>query len=424
MMKGSDCVRQRVQWLGRRVRGTAFLMVMLCAWQAPAQVPPESTSTPEPDAEATMRFGPLSLKSAIALTNIGVDTNVFNAASSDDPQSDFTMTFTPVTDLWLRMGRTWISGRIDVDWVYYQTFSSERSANADYQISVSRTLNRLALKGTARHLSTRERPGFEIDARSDRTETEFDATVDMRASAQTYVGGRAWRRRVEFDKDEVFRGANLAEELNRTVDGHALTVRRELTPLTSVSLQIGREQDRFVLSPLRDADSSRIIAAATFQPLALISGNAALGYRHFMPRSADVPAYRGTTTAVNLSYSLLGMTRFGVDVSRDVQPSLEFDQPYYLETGVSGSVQQQIVGPFDVLARIGTRRLAYRDRIGAAPELSHRTDRVQAFSIGAGYRLGTDKRLGFTIERQNRTSSIDAHAYRGLRFGMSLTYET
>ena len=67
------------------------------------------------------RFGPLSLKSTIALTNIGIDTNVFNAASSDDPQSDFTMTFTPVTDLWLRMGRTWISGRIDVDWVYYQT---------------------------------------------------------------------------------------------------------------------------------------------------------------------------------------------------------------------------------------------------------------------------------------------------------------
>ena len=150
-----------------------------------------------------------------------------------------------------------------------------------------------------------------------------------------------------------------------------------------------------------------------------------VGYRHFMPRSADVPAYRGATTAVNLSYSLLGITRFGVDVSRDVQPSLEFGQPYYLETGVSGSVQQQVVGPFDVLARIGTRRLAYRDRIGRPLwKLSNRTDRVRAFGLGAGYRLGTDKRLGFTIERQNRTSNIDAHGYRGLRFGMSLTYET
>ena len=89
-----------------------------------------------------------------------------------------------------------------------------------------------------------------------------------------------------------------------------------------------------------------------------------------------------------------------------MQPSLEFDHPYYLETGVSGFVQQQVFGPFDVLARIGTRRLAYRDRLGVPLEVSNRTDRVQAFSIGAGYRLGTDKRVGFTIERQNRTSSI------------------
>jgi len=379
---------------------------------------------PDPDAEATMRIGPLSLRSTIALNNIGVDTNVFNVANTENPQSDFTMTFTPATDLWLRMGRTWLTGRIDVDWVYYRTFASERSANADYQVGASRTLGRLALKGAARYLSTRERPGFEIDARSDRIEAEGDGGVEMRAMSQTYVGGRIWRRRVEFDRDEVFRGVNLAEELNRTIDGGALTVRRVLTPLTTVSLQIGRERERFVLSPLRDADSSRIAGTATFQPLALINGNATMGYRRFTPLAADVPHYRGPTTAVNLSYTLLGITRFGVDASRDVQPSLEFEHPYYLETGVSGSVQQQVFGPFDVLARIGARRLAYRDRLGVAPAVSNRTDRVRAFSIGAGYRLGTDKRIGFTIDRQNRTSSVDAHEYRGVRFGVSLTYET
>ena len=371
-----------------------------------------------------MRFGPLSLKSTMALTNIGVDTNVFNVASNDNPQSDFTMTFTPVTDAWLRIGRTWINSRIDIDWVYYQAFASERSANGDYQIGVERTLNRLSFKGSARHLSTRERPGFEIDARSDRTETEWDGTIEMRTTPQSYVGARAWRRRVEFDSDEVFRGANLADQLNRTIDGHALTLRHVLTPLTTVSLQIGREQERFLFSPLRDSDSNRVSGSVAFQPLALISGQATLGYRHFEPVSADVPAYHGTTAAVALSYSLLGTTRFGVDLSRDVQPSLELQQPYYVETGVSGSVQRQIAGPFDVLARLGTRRLAYRDRRGALAELSNRADRVQAFSVGAGYRLGTDKRLGLTIERQTRTSNIDAHPYRGLRFGLSLTYET
>ena len=371
-----------------------------------------------------MRFGPLSLRSTIALANIGVDTNVFNAASADNPQSDFTMTFRPTTDLWLRMGRTWVSGRINIDWVYYQAFASERSANADYRVGIVRTFNRVVLTGMARHLSTRERPGFEIDARSDRTETEWDGSGEMQVVSQTYIGARAWRRRVTFDKDEVFRGANLADELNRTIEGQALTLRRVLTPLTAVSLQIGREHERFTLTSLRDADSSRINGTATFQPRALISGNATMGYRHFTPLSADVPTYRGATTAVNLSYTLLGTTRFGIEASRDVQPSLEFEHPYYLETGIGGLVQHQVFGPFDVIARIGTRGLAYRDRLGVAPEVSNRVDRVRAFGIGAGYRLGTDKRFGFTIERQNRTSNVDAHEYRGLRFGMSLTYET
>ena len=408
--------------MGRRDHRIAFLALVLCASPALAQTPTEPV--PDPNTEATIRFGPLSLKSTVALSNVGIDTNVFNAASSDKPQSDFTMTFTPVTDVWLHMGRTWISGRVDVDWVYYQTFASERSANVDYLIGAARTFNRLALKGSARYLSTRERPGFEIDARSDRTETEWDGSVEMRALPQTYFGVRAWHRRVAFDRDEVFRGANLAEELNRTIDAQALTVRHVLTPLTTVSLLVGREKERFILSSLRDADSNRVSGTATFQPRALISGNATVGYRDFTPRSADVPAYRGVTTAINLSYSRRGTTRFGIDASRDVQPSLEFGQPYYLETGVGGLVQHQVFGPFDVLARIGTRRLAYRDRLGVPLDVSNRTDRVRTFGLGAGYRLGADKRVAFTIERQNRTSNVHAYGYRGLRFGMSLTYET
>jgi len=399
-----------------------FILALLWASPAFAQAPTEPIS--DPSAEAPIRFGPLSLKSTVALSNVGIDTNVFNAASDDNPQSDFTMTFTPVTDMWLRMGRTWVGGRIDVDWVYYETFAAERSMNADYLLGAARTFNRLALKGSARYLSTRERPGFEIDARSDRTETEWDGSIELRALPQTYFGVRVWRRRVAFDRDEVFRGANLAEELNRTIDAQAFTVRHVLTSLTTLSLHAGREEERFTLSSVRDADSIRVAGTATFQPRALISGNATVGYRQFSPRSADVRSYQGVTSAVNLSYTRRGITRFGFDASRDVQPSLEFGHPYYLETGVGGFVQHQVFGPFDVLARTGTRRLAYRDRLGVPIDASNRTDRVRAFSLGAGYRLGSDKRVAFTIERQNRTSNVHAYGYRGLRFGMSLTYET
>jgi hypothetical protein len=384
-----------------------------------AQTPP-----PDPDAEASVRFGPLSLKSTIALSNVGVDTNVFNQADEDRPESDFTMTFSPTTDVWLRMGRTWLTGTVAVDWVYYNEFASERSANSTFRIGLERTFNRLAVNGNARRVSTRDRPGYEIDARSQRYETGYDGEATLRVMSRTRVGATAWHRRTEFDEGASFRAASLAQELNRTSSGSGVVVRHDLTTLTGLSLDVTRERERFVFSQFRDSDSTRVQAGVRFEPLALISGSAAVGFRDFNPRPADVPAFRGAVTNVNLAYSLLGTTRFGVQAARDIQYSFEFSQPYYLETGVTASVQQQVFGPFDVLGRAGLQRLAYTDRIGVAIAASDRTDRVSTVGIGAGYRMGTDKRLGFTIDRQRRTSSVQRHTYTGLRFGLSLTYET
>jgi hypothetical protein len=404
----------------RRARmAAAFGAAFLFAAPVVAQ-----TSPPDPDSEANVRLGPLSLRSTIALTNLGVDTNVFNRADVDQPQSDFTMTFSPTTDVWLRMGRTWITGTVDVDWTYYNKFASERAANSAFRIGVDRTFNRLAVKGNARRLSTRDRPGYEIDARSQRFETQYDGEATLRVLSKTRMGATAFSRRTQFDEAAFFLEANLSRELDRTSSGTGLVVRHDVTPLTSVAFDVTRERERFVTSQFRDSDSTKVMGNVTFQPLALINGTASVGVRQFDPVPVDVPAFTGVITAVNLSYSLLGVTRFGVEANRDIQYSFEFTQPYYLESGVTGTVQQQVFGPFDVLARIGTRGLAYTDRIGAAVAVSNRTDRVNTFGIGAGYRMGTDKRLGFTLDRQHRSSTIPGRTFTGLRFGVSVTYET
>ena len=379
---------------------------------------------PDPDAEATLRFGPLAMESTIALSNLGSDSNVFNESDLGQPQSDFTMTLSPITDLWLRMGRTWVTGTIGLNWVYYKTFASERAANTTYRVGVIRDVRRLALKGDVTRLSTRARPGFEIDARSQRMEILAEGEATIRTFSKTRFGARAWRRRTEFDGAAVFRGSNLAEQLNRRNIGAAFVMRHDLTPLTTVSLEVGGERDRFVSSPFRDADSTRVTGTVTLQPLALISGDASVGYRRFTPLADDIPPYTGATAAVNLSYSLFGTTRLGVGVNRDVQPSFEIVQPYYLETGATGSIQQQVYRGFDLLARSSFAQLAYRDRIGTAVLTTNRIDRVRSFGLGAGYRIGVDKRFGFTVDYQERTSGDDGRQYNGLRYGMSITYDT
>ena len=55
--------------------------------------------------------------------------------------------------------------------------------------------------------------------------------------------------------------------------------------------------------------STRIAARVTFQPLALISGTASVGYREWTPLQDDIPEYRGTVATVGLAYALFGTTR-------------------------------------------------------------------------------------------------------------------
>jgi len=370
-----------------------------------------------------MRWGPLSLRSTIALSNLGVDTNVFNQPDAARLPQDFTLTFTPTTNLWLRMGRTWFDGTAQVDWVYFNRYASERGANSNYRIGVNRTFNRLHLRAGAARLSTRDRPNFEIDARSQRFEKAFEGEIEMRTMGKTYISAKASHRTTTYDKDAVFLGNSLSRELNRTMATSALVVRHDLTTLTSLLLEVGRDHDRFEFTPLRDSDSTRVVGTIRLQPLALVSGTAAIGYRHFTPATPDVPRYSGAIASIGLSYSPLGTTRLGLQMARDVQYSIDFAHPYYVQTGVNLSAQQRVYGPFDVLGRMGTTRLAHRDRIGAVVQVSNRRDRVGTTGVGVGYRLGLDKRVGFTLDRIERSSNVDVLRYSGLRYGISVTYD-
>ena len=69
-------------------------------------------------AEARMHLGPLALTPRFPVRNLGVDTNVFNSANL--PTRDFTATFGPGVDTWLRIGRARLSGETLVEWTYFR----------------------------------------------------------------------------------------------------------------------------------------------------------------------------------------------------------------------------------------------------------------------------------------------------------------
>jgi hypothetical protein len=376
---------------------------------------------PDP-ASVRVRLGPLWMNPGISLPNLGVDTNVFNDPTSVVPRRDVTMTINPSTDLWLKLGRTWLSGNINEDIVWYQTYASQRSTNNTFVVGWKAPLNRLVLTSSARWVRTRSRPGFEIDARAQRNEPAYAASAEIRGFAKTFIGVRGGWSRVDFADSAVFNGSSLQDQLDRTTRSAAITVRHELTPLTSITLSGGRTEERFLSAVSRNSTSDDYSIAINLDPAALFKGSARIGYTIYKTEAADLADYKGTTAAANLAYTLLGSTRFAINVTRAVESSYDINQPYYLLGGIGASLAQQVFGPVDVVGRFGAERLEYRSRTGAAVAAANRIDHVRSFGGGLGFRMGQELRLGFNIDKERRTSVLTDREFEGLKYGMSLTY--
>ena len=402
----------------KRIVLTLALTAMIPAGVARAQVVAE----PPDDSQMRVKLGPFYLNPTLALTNAGVDTNVFNDADDAHPQSDFTVTISPHTDIWMRLARTWVQGVVNEDIVWYQKFANQRSGNNDFKVNWIVPLTRVAFSVGGDRLSAKERPGFEIDLRTQRSETAYNGALEIRALSKTFFGVRAEHRHTSFDQGDVFLGANLNNELTRAVTTAAVTIRNQLTPLTSLTIDVARQQDRFDFNQLRDSDSTQMSAGLKFDKLALIKGGLQFGVRDFTPLSPDVPAFTGMTMSADLTYVLFGSTRLAMTTMRDVQYSYDVNQPYYVQTGVTASVAQQIFGPFDVQGRISAARLTYATRVGAVVQVADRVDHTRTYGVGVGYHMGQDVRLAVNVDQNKRDSAVDGRTYHGLRYGTAVTY--
>ncbi len=376
---------------------------------------------PDPS-KIRVRIGPLLMNPTLSITNIGIDHNVFNDPPDKNPKDDFTLTLTPVSDFWLPAGSTWITASLSESLNWYQKYSSERNANTGYKLGWRVPGSFISLKLDSSYLNAHERPGFEIDTRAGRTESTFSGSLDFHALPKSFIGVTAARQQTRFADDADYQGTSLKTSLDRIDTAYGLSFRHELTPLTSFTITATRSNARFEFSPDRNTVSNSALIAVKFQPAALLVGGFSLGFDDFKPADSSLPGYQGFIGNLDLTYVLLGSTRFAVIGSRGVQYSFDFNQPYYLQSRIGGSVAQQIVGPFDVQVRGEFASLSYRNRAGAAVTVPDRDDRVTTVGLGVGYHIGKDLRLSFNVDQNNRDSQVADHQYRKFLIGSSLTY--
>jgi hypothetical protein len=386
---------------------------------APAHTAAQSTE-PDPWESARWRFGPLAVTPKAELKNLGWDNNVFN--ETEDPKSDFTATAGAPIDWWLRFGRARLHGTDYFEGVYYATYSSQSSFNQRHDLTLAIPLNRIRPYVGGYYLSTNDRPGYEIDIRLPRSESEFNAGAIIRLTGRIDLDVSG--RQITYTyHDQEYAGTPYSTRLNRRTEKYGAQARYTLTPLTTLTLLADNVRERFSEYPLRDNDGFRILPGVEFGQYALIQGKAQVGYRKFDTVAPTMPDFSGLVANAELSYAFRGMTRFTVGVSRDIYFSFEVLEPFYIQPGFTLSVTQQVTGPWDVQARGGWYRLNYQK---AQPlegvTAAGRVDRYNTFGGGIGYRVGRDIRVGFNVDYFRRESVLYTRDFEGLRAGAAVTY--
>jgi Putative beta-barrel porin 2 len=396
----------------------ALLIALVLAVPAAAQELPERDPLERDPLESMpIRFGPLGLSPSLLISDVGIDDNVFN--SETDPQRDFTATIVPRLVARLRARRLLLTYRSSSDFVYYQDFTNERSINNTSNLRLELVFGRLQPFVMGGLQSTRSRLNSEIDIRAHRENWSASAGTRLLVAPRTALSVAVRQSETEFDPGVFFEGAELAKTLNSRQEAVDGGLHLMLTPLTTLEIGAGVQQDRFPGAPGRDAESFRLAPTLHFSPGALFRGKLTAGFRRFRPLGPELPDYAGPYAEIALSATLLGRTKFDWSLLRDVQYSFEERSPYYVETGSRIAITHHVIGRFDVQGTGGRQRLDYRTPVTLGTD---RVDHVDIIGAGIGIHIRDNLRLGINGEYARRTSEHLAREYERRRIFATLEY--
>jgi hypothetical protein len=376
----------------------------------------------DPRKTATKHAGPIYFTPMFSIPELGVDTNVKN--ERNHPVSDFTVTAVPALAAWLPAGpRLMFRTSTHVDLVYYQKYVEERGISGSVSFHGEFRMARATLFGDYRHLNSRQRANFEIDARARRKEKGVLAGLEVRLLPQLSLELAAADSSVRFDADEQFLGTALHRELDRDGRSYTATLRHRLTALTTLGARVESIEDRFPLAPIRSGDSMRYSGIVEFKPRALISGTATVGFRQYRALNELTPDFTGMVADVALRYRLSGSTLVTFRVERDLQYSYEPLQPYYIVGGLGLSVRRALTGRFDVIGSWLRYQYDYKDLETGADLADVREDLTHNYGVDLGYNVRRGLRAGFGVTYWQRGSTTRLlKKYDGFRFATSLIY--
>jgi hypothetical protein len=366
--------------------------------------------------------GPLTWTPVFQLREAGIDSNVFNAAS--DPREDNVGIASSQLDSALTLGVLQASTQGSLDYQYFERYKSERGLNRRVSTHVEFPVTRFSPTATLSWAHVKERSGNEIDIRAPRTDWGYALGIQAKVTPRIAVTATGGKLSSRYERGLVFRGVELASQLDRETLLGSLSTRVTLTPLTSLMLDASVGRDRFPFRPDVATDNIRGTVGVEFAPDAVIRGKASIGYHSLQPHrravsDGSMAAFDGITSATELGYTLLGVTRFGGRFSRDSNYSISTTNSIYVSTAGGLDIFQRLVGPIDLNLRASREQLKYRETELA----SGHTDFADVVGGGLSITVGSGATVALLYENSQRRSTAGPQfEYTRRRLYTTVTY--
>ncbi len=358
----------------------------------------------DPERQA-VHVGPFAFRPRVAITNVGVDYNVFN--ERDNPKRDFTFVAAPDLEVSIQPGRLRLAVTTGSELVYFREYTSERSVNRSVGARADLDLNLLKPFVAFTSGDTSARSNSEIDVRARHHPRLFTAGTRLKLASRSEMVFTVREARDAYD-DREFRGVQLSRTLDQKTRGYDTAFNVALTPFTTAGVVVTKEAQRFDRTPLRDSDSWRVAPTLTFSPLGLITGTASVGYRRFDGLDPSLPDYSGMVASGSVGILFVGRYKLDTTFTRDVRYSYEEALPYYVVSGARAVLASQVLGLAELRLLGGRESMAYRATgVQTSPAASPGRDVLTSYGAGAGYRVGERARVVVDVEFIRRTSTRD-----------------
>lgn len=391
---------------GRQAASCVIMIMGLLCWSAEARAqsnvgagPLTSTLTDVEPTTGVLRLGPVVFAPGVTVREIGWDSNVFDEPDEDSPKEDWVASVQPDISGFTRLRFVRLSGYAGADLTYYRTNESERSIGHSARGRVDFLLSRIRPFIGGGVTETRTRPNGEIDTRADRHDEEVSFGLAFDLSATSLVYGSAYRARNEFE-NALEDGVDLGQALTREANNYQVGLKTDLTPLLSMQLYGGFQEDLFDELPSRNSESRMATAIFRFAPEAVVTGVVQLGYRDQTFVDPSLKPYKGMVGLAGITYPFLEIGHFSFAFNRGIEYSFDVADAYFLEQTWTLGYTHRLFGEVDAGVR-GSRSSFTYDARETQPA---RTDTLDTVGASLGYNLRNRTRVALNYEIARRRS--------------------